>query len=174
MMYLIVGDDTLRFVIILSTGIQVSIEAREVTARNFDANSMSGVEKIAGDHRLQRHFIHFAGFHPDIWFVVSVAITHPLNRFVEIECTAIGVDVDEFDSEIRILRVRRHKKSDFYWPTDFETFSQRLGGINEDIGSRLVLALIERARCDCVSSTANIDRKSTRLNSRHGALSRMP
>src|SRR6185295_4539894 len=105
MMYLIVGDDAVRFVVILSTGIQVSIEAREVTARYFDAYSMSSVEKIARDHRLQRHFIHFAGFHPYVWFVVTVAITHPLDRFVEIECTAVRIDVDQFDSEIRVLCV---------------------------------------------------------------------
>src|SRR6185503_6859777 len=105
MMYLIVGDDALRFIVILSTGIQVSIKAREVAARYLDANSMSSLEKIARDHRLQRHFIDFARFHPDIGFVVSIAITHALDRFVEIERTAVGIDVDQFDSEIRILCV---------------------------------------------------------------------
>ena len=105
MMYLIVGDDALRFIVILSTRIQVSIKAREVAARYLDAYSMSSLEKIARDHRLQRHFIHFAGFHPDIWFVVAIAITHPLDRFVEIECTAVGIDVDQFDSEISVLCV---------------------------------------------------------------------
>src|ERR1700752_5091273 len=105
MMYLVMGNHTLRFIVILSTGIQVSIKAREVAARHFDAYSMSSLEKIARDHRLQCHFIHSAGFHPDIWFVVAITISHPLDRFVEIEGTAIGVDVDQFDSEIRVLCV---------------------------------------------------------------------
>lgn len=52
MMYLIVGDDTFRLIVISSTGIQVSIKAREVAARYFDPNSMSGFEVIARDHRL--------------------------------------------------------------------------------------------------------------------------
>src|ERR1041384_1434310 len=105
MMYLVVGDDALRFVVISTTGIQVPIEAREVAARYLDAYSMSGFEIITGDHWLQCHFIHFTGFHPDVWFVVPISIAHALDRFVEIESTAVGVNVDQFDSEIRVLCV---------------------------------------------------------------------
>ena len=89
MVHLIMGDDTFRFIVISSTGIQVSIEAREVAARYFDPNPMPSLERIAGHHRLQRHLINFAGFHPNVWFVVSITITHALDRFVEIECTAL-------------------------------------------------------------------------------------
>src|ERR1043165_9348381 len=145
MMYLIVGDDALRFVVIFSTRIQVPIKAREVAARHLDAYSMSSLEKIARDHRLQRHFIYFAGFHPDVWFVVAIAITHALDRFVEIKRTAVGVDVNQFDREIRVLCIRRHIECDFNWPTYFHAFAQRLGGVDEYVRPRLVLTLIEGA-----------------------------
>ena len=102
MVHLIVRDDTFRFVVISATGIKVPIKARKIAARYFDPNPMSRIEVIAGDHGLQCYFIHFAGLHPDVWFVVSIAITHALDRFVEIECTAIREDVDQFDREISI------------------------------------------------------------------------
>src|SRR5829696_8609579 len=156
MVHGVTRDDTLRLVVISSTRIQVAIEAREVAARDFDANAMSGFKVIARHHRPERYLVHLSALHPHFRFVVPVAIPHALNGLIEVVSATIRIDVDQFDCEVRVLRVRRHEERHFDWSTYFETFLQRLRTVNEDIRTRLSLPLIESARCDRVSCAANV------------------
>ena len=47
MMHDVVRDGAGRFIVVVSASVQISIEAREVTAGNLDANAMAGLEEIA-------------------------------------------------------------------------------------------------------------------------------
>src|SRR5690349_17354657 len=89
MMHGITRDDAFRLVEIVSTCVQVAIEAREVAARDFDAYAMTGFEVIARNHRPERYLVHLAVFHPHFRLVVPVSITHALNRLVEVVSTTI-------------------------------------------------------------------------------------
>src|SRR6185437_15933948 len=79
MMYLIVRDNALRFVVIVAAGIQVAIKARKIAARHFNPQRMAGGEVVAGLHRLKFYFVDLAWFHPGQRLVVSIAITHALD-----------------------------------------------------------------------------------------------
>src|SRR6185369_16241165 len=61
MMHGVARDDAFRFIVIVAAGVQVAIEAREVTARHFEANAMAGREEVARRHRLQSYFVDLAG-----------------------------------------------------------------------------------------------------------------
>src|SRR5690349_10626589 len=104
-MYSITRDHAFSFVVIATTRVQVAIEPREVAARDLDPNAMTGFKVIAGGHRLQGHFVDFPRFHPDVWFVVTVAITHTLDRFVEIVRAPVRINVNQLDGEVRVLRI---------------------------------------------------------------------
>src|SRR5215470_13128156 len=82
MVHGVTRDDALRLVVIVAACVQVAIEAREVAARDFDANAMAGFEVVARHHRPERYLVDLAIFHPDLWLVVTVAIAHALNGLV--------------------------------------------------------------------------------------------
>src|SRR5678815_5461570 len=113
MMNSIPRDYTLRLVPISTASVQVSIEAREVTARNLNSYSMTRFEVITRRHRLQRHFVDFARLYPDVGFVVAIAVSHSLNCFIKVVSTAIRIYVKQLHREVCVLRIARYVKSDF-------------------------------------------------------------
>src|SRR5438132_14104985 len=56
MMHDVVRDGAGRFVVVVSASVQVSIEAREVTAGDFNPDTMSRLEEIARIHRRKAEF----------------------------------------------------------------------------------------------------------------------
>ncbi len=106
MVHRVLGDDALRFVIVISARVQITIEAREVAAGNFDPDPVPRGEIIAGRHRLEFHFVNLVRLHPDKRFIVPFAITHPLDGFVQIKRPSLLVDVDQFHGKIRVAGVR--------------------------------------------------------------------
>src|SRR6185503_7215885 len=99
-MHGITRDNTLRLVEVVSTRVQIAIEAWEVAARDLDTNAMSGFEVIARHHWSERYFVNLTLFHPHLRLVVTVAITHALNRLVEVVRTTIRIDIDQFHLEV--------------------------------------------------------------------------
>src|ERR1043166_220660 len=142
-MYCITSDDAFGLVVIATARIQVPIETWKIAARDLDPDAMTGFKIIAGGHRLQGDFVDFARFHPDVWLVVAVAITHALNRFVEIVRAPVRINVDQLDGEVSVFCIGRDVKRDFDRTTHFDSFAQRLGAIDEHIRSCFALALVE-------------------------------
>src|SRR5262245_52005284 len=143
MMDYVMRQYAFRLVIILATSVQVTIETREVAARYLQANSMTGLEVIARCHRSQIHLEHFAELHPDVRFVVTLAIPHSLNCFIQIVGPPIGINVDQFNREVGVLRVTRYVKSNFNWPTYFHPFRQWFATVDKDVRPRLHLTLVQ-------------------------------
>src|ERR1041385_2078019 len=106
MMHRVTSNDALRLIEVVAACIQITIETRKVTARDLDTNTMTGFEVIARHHWSERHFVDLAVFHPHFWFVVSIAITHALDRLIEVVSTTIRIDIDQFDGEVSVLRIR--------------------------------------------------------------------
>ena len=94
MMHGVTRDYAFRLVEVVSTGVQIAIEAREVAARDFDTNAMARLEVIARDHRSKRDLVNFPRLHPHFRFVIPVTIAHALDRLVEVVSAAVGIDVD--------------------------------------------------------------------------------
>src|SRR5687767_14499478 len=151
MMHRVASDDALGLIEISTTSVEVAIEAREVTARNFDANAMPGSEVVARSQRRERYLVNLARLHPDVRPVVTVAIAHPLNRFVEVVRAAVGINVKQLNSEISVLRLGGNVERHLDWTTHFDSFLQRLRAVNKHIRTRLVLTLIERTCCNRVA-----------------------
>src|SRR5438067_3213322 len=105
MMHDVVRDGAGRLVVVVSASVQVSIEAREVTAGNLDANAMAGLEEIACIHRREIELVDLAGLHPRKRFVVSIAITQSLNCFIKIVSATIRIDVDQLYGEVCVLHI---------------------------------------------------------------------
>src|SRR5215467_13789298 len=104
-MYCITSDDAFSFVEITTARVQVAIETREVAARDLDPDAMTGFKIIAGRHRLQGYFVDLTRFHPGIRLVVTVAITHALDRLIKIVSTTVRIDVDQLHCEVCVFRI---------------------------------------------------------------------
>ena len=89
MVHLVVRHHALRFVVIVPAGVHVPVEAREIAARNLDADAMARRKVVARGHRLEADFIDLARFHPHRRFVVPVAITDALDSLVEVVGRAV-------------------------------------------------------------------------------------
>src|SRR6201991_5281244 len=56
----IVGDHALGLVVVVATGVEVAVEAREIAARYLHAQLVPGAEVVAGVDRLEGHLGHLA------------------------------------------------------------------------------------------------------------------
>src|SRR5580698_2221379 len=148
MVYLVVGHHALVFVEVIAAGVQVAVEAGKVAAADLDAQLMAGGKVDAGLDGLEGDFIHFALFHPHWRLLVAFAITHTLDVVVDVECSSVGEDVDELESEVRIFGVAGNVKTDVDGSTDFESLLQRRGAVDENIVARFDAALIHGARSE--------------------------
>ena len=144
-MHYVVRHDPLHLVIRGTSGIEVSVEPREIAAGYFHPNAVPRREVVAGSHRLQSHLVHLALLHPYWRLLISFAIADSLNGLVEVISRSVRVDVDHLHREVRVLGVRRYVERRFHRAAYFEPFPQRLGGVNQNIRPRLHLALIECA-----------------------------
>src|SRR6266567_4024135 len=85
-----VRHHALNLIVVIAAGIHISVEAREITPRDFNANVVAGVKVVAGIHWLQYNFVYFALLHPGERLVVAVAIAQSLNGFVQVVRRAVG------------------------------------------------------------------------------------
>src|SRR5262245_57870811 len=105
MMDRVVSNHTLRFIIVVSAGVQVSIEPREVAARDLQTDPMASLKEVAGRHWLQGDLVDLPRLHPRQRFVVSVAIPHTLDRLVEVVSSAVRIDIDQLYGEVGVLDI---------------------------------------------------------------------
>src|ERR1039458_6595829 len=59
-----VRHHALRLVVVIAAGIHIAVEAREVTARYLDTDTMPRREVVTRGHGLQRHLVHLTRLHP--------------------------------------------------------------------------------------------------------------
>ena len=161
MMHDVVRGDARRFIVIVSAGVQVSIETRKVTAGNLDANAMAGFKEVARVHRRKAELVNLVGLHPGERLVVTVAITQTLNCLIQIVGATIRIDIDQLHGEVCVLRAGRHKKSYFNTAAQFQSFFQRLGAVDENVSALFHFALIPCAtlhRVACAADVATVRR----------------
>ncbi len=152
-----VGDDAGGLVVVVAAGVQVAVEAREVGAGDFDADAVACAEEVAGVHRGEGDLVDLVLLHPD-GLVVALAVAKALDGLVEVVGGAVGQDVDDLDGDVGVLDVGGDVERSGDGAADFDAFLQRLGGVDEDVGALLHLALVERAAVagDGVGSAADV------------------
>src|SRR5689334_17954685 len=74
MMHRVMRDYALRLIVIVAAGVQVAIEAREIAARYFNADTMPGGEPVARGQRLQGHLVHLVLLHPHRSPIIALPI----------------------------------------------------------------------------------------------------
>ena len=77
----IIGYNPRSFVVIVASGIHISIKAREVGATHLDADAVSFIKIVGGTHGGQLNFVDLSFFHP-YFLVVSFSVAYPLDGFV--------------------------------------------------------------------------------------------
>src|ERR1039457_1444770 len=53
-----------RLIVVIAAGVHIAVEAREVTARYLNADTMPGGEVVTRGHGLRRHLVHLTRLHP--------------------------------------------------------------------------------------------------------------
>ncbi len=131
-----VGDDGGGLVVVVAAGVEVAVEAGEVGAGDLDADSVAGVEVVAGVHWGEGDLVDLVFFHPD-GFVVAFTVAEALDGLVEVVGRAVGEDVDDFDGDVGVLDVGGDVEGCGDGAADLDSFLQRLGGVDEDVGGAL-------------------------------------
>jgi hypothetical protein len=155
MMDRVVRNHAFRLIIVIAAGVQIAIEAGEVAARNLHTDAMARCEIVARHHGGHRQFVHFTVLHPDL-LVEAIAVAGAEDRFIQVVRNAVGVNVNQFCSEVRVLGVGGNVKRHFDVSAHLEAFLQGLGRIYENVGARFHFPLIERATGDRVAGAADI------------------
>src|SRR5258707_9614422 len=122
-----VGDDAGGLVVVVAAGVQVAVEAGEVGAGDLDADSVAGVEVVAGVHRREGNLVDLVFFHPD-GLVVAITVAEALDSLVQVVGSAVGKDVDDFYGDVGVLHVGRDVDRSGDGAADFDSLPQRLRG----------------------------------------------
>src|ERR1035438_8480226 len=89
-----VRHHALSLVVVIAARVHIAVEAREVTARYLDTDTMPGGEVVTRGHRLQRHLVYLTRLHPHRRLVIPLAIAQPLDGLVQVVGGAVGIHVD--------------------------------------------------------------------------------
>src|SRR5262249_10948443 len=90
-----------------------------------------------------------AGLHEDFRFIVSVAIAHSLDGFVEVVGSSVGIHIHHFDGEVGVFHIRRYVDGRRDRAAYLCSFSKWFGGVDQYVGTFFDLPLIERAAEPC-------------------------
>src|SRR5215475_11910131 len=126
MMHRVMSEDTFHFIVIISAGIQVTVESGEIAARHFNSQPVPRLEVVARRQWLQRNLVDFAGFHPGERLVISIPVAHALNRLIQVIGGSVRVNVDDLHREVRILRVRGYIQHGGDWSAYFSSLCEWL------------------------------------------------
>src|SRR5262245_55277272 len=96
------GDLPLRFVVVVASGVQVTLEAREIAARNFEPDAVTRTEVVTRDLQINLDFVSLAFLHPYL-LVVTLAVTGAQDSFVNVEGCAVRIDINELRREIGVI-----------------------------------------------------------------------
>src|SRR5213080_3749203 len=103
MMNPVVSDYPLGFVIVISPGVQVAVEAREITAGNLKPNTMTRPEIVAGRFHVDDYRIDPTILHPYL-LVPTVAVASAQNTFLNVVGLAVRIYVYELCGKVGIAR----------------------------------------------------------------------
>src|SRR5579864_889601 len=95
----------LALIVVVASGVQVAIKAREVAAGHFDADAMSRGEIVARVHGLQNDFVNLVLFQPGKRLIVAVAVAQALDGLVKVVGSPIRKYIDQLDGHVGVLHV---------------------------------------------------------------------
>jgi len=153
-MHRIVSYDEISLIVVVAPGVEVAVEAREVTAGNFEPQPVAREEVIAEIDRLEGHFVYFSRLHPNRRLVVAIAVTHTLNVLNQIEGSAVGINVVHAEREIGVFCARRDVERHGNRPAHFRAAGEWRRGVHVNVIPRFDGALVERAEMNRVAFAA--------------------
>jgi hypothetical protein len=112
--------------------IRVSIEAREVRARDLYPNPMSVEKDIAGRPEIHIDLIHLSRS-GNLLPAQTVAVAHPQDSVGNPDRRSIRIDIQESDREVSVTRRSRDAKSGSDGACDLNVIGEDLGCIDEDV-----------------------------------------
>jgi hypothetical protein len=144
-----VVDDVVRhqrilLVVVVPPRVQISLEMREVAARDLDANAVAGEKSVARRQGAELHLVDLAGLH-EHRAVPALAPSDALDGLVQGVCVTTRIDVQQLHCQISVLAVRREVERDLDRPRDLECLGQGRRGVHQNIGPHLDSGLIVRA-----------------------------
>src|ERR1043166_4070536 len=134
------------------SGVQVSIEAREVAARNVQPYPVSSLEHVPRCPQVDRVLINLAGRNERrLLRTFSIPGTHdPVRKKPRIPAL---IHIDKQRREIRINSGSRGEKIERNEPSDFSVFSQRRRRKHQHIRPRFIWSLIRRPGWNLLPTT---------------------
>ena len=75
-------DDVLSLIVIAAAGVHIAIESGKVRAGDLDPEPLAWREIVACVHRLECELVNLVFFHPHHRFVVTITVTHSLDRLI--------------------------------------------------------------------------------------------
>ena len=116
---------------------------------------MPRLEQVAGRHRGRVELVDLAFLH-EYRVLVAVPVPCAQDRVVDIPRRAVRMDVDQLYGEIGVTGVRGYEQPGAYEPGDVQLRFERLGGVDQHIGTGLDSALVKTAakRCAAVAADA--------------------
>ena len=123
-------------------GIQVSVEAREIAAGDFEAKFMAGQENVAGGVHFNFDFVDFARVR-QFGSCPGIAVTQAKDSFADVLSKSVGPDIDEFSGEIGVDGGRSDIEVETDRASDLEIFLKRCGGVNKNILATFDGSLVE-------------------------------
>src|SRR5699024_5057393 len=104
MVNLIMSGHALLFIIIRSSGIQVSGKARKIDAGYLYPDSVFLFKIVAGSQRCKLQFINFAILHK-YFLVIAFAIARPKNGLVQVIGGSIRIYINKLDRKVSIFGI---------------------------------------------------------------------
>src|SRR5699024_4602687 len=155
MVNFIVGGHAFLFIIIRSSGIQVSGKAREIAAGYLYSDTMSFLKIVAGSQRRELQFVNFALLHKH-FPVIAFAIASPKDGFVQVIGGSIRIYINKLDRKVSIFGIRGNVERRLNKAGDFHPGFKRFGGINQHIITGLYSPLIKGSAFNGVTRAAYI------------------
>src|SRR5215510_14224562 len=88
-------------VVLIATRVEITVEARKVTARDFQTDPVSGSEVITGGLKIDLDLVNFSLLHPN-FLVKTFAITRAQNTLLHVESATIRLNIHEFCREVSV------------------------------------------------------------------------
>ena len=132
----------LRLVVVGTSSVEVAGEARKVARLHVQPNAVSLLEHVAGHHTGQLHLVDLTHLHED-FLVVALSIAGSLDRFIQVVGPAVGKDVDQLCSEVRIPGVGRDVEDNLDRTRDVQVLRERFARVNQYVCSSFDRTLVE-------------------------------
>ena len=126
-----------------AAGVGVAVEAREIAARNLQADAVAFQEDVGGDAGVDGHAVDLAG-HGRLGLLQRVAIAQAQDAVGQVARLAVGEHVHQLGREIGVVRAGRHVQHHLHRPDHLQIVLQRLGGVDQHVFALLHGTLVHR------------------------------